>query len=246
MIDSNNGFNNRGRRRYNSNFRGARRRNYGSNGAVETRGFLNFLFSFNGKISKNLFIGYIFLVAVLYSGLNIAGAFVENKIASLVLSLFSLLLFVSDIAVGIKRAHALGISGIYSVLGFVCVPFFGFNRSDRDFGNDNIYKSKFKLFKAIGNFVNRNVFTKVLYLILFFAIMFAPMIFEPSGVKGFVVATLVTVLFNVLQMLLLKFRWFRHRYTGFVKVCTFICYNLFIMGIASFFTMAYLLSRMMM
>ena len=240
MVD-NNGFN-RIRRRYNGSFRGNHRRSYNSS-AVGSKGLLNFLFSFNGKISRNLLIGFSFLFAVIYSALNIAGALVENHTVNIVLSVISLVVFVSNLAISCKRAHALGISGIYSVFFFVCLPFFCFNKSDRDFGNDNVYKPRFSIFKKFGALVNKNVFTKIAYVFILFVIMFAPIVFDPSGVKGFVVATAIFVVINLLQMLLLKFRWFRHNYTGVVKVCTFVAYNLFVMGIAAFMTMLYILSR---
>ena len=246
MVDSNNGFNNRGRRHYNNNYRSGynRRGGYNSNASVGTKGLLNFLFSFNGRISRNLYIGIMLLLAIVYSALNVAGAFVQDESVNIVLSVISIFVFIMDIAVGYKRAHALGISGIYSIFDVVCMPFFCFNRSDRDFANDNVYKPRFKFLKKIGSLVNKNKFTQIAYLFLIFAIVFAPVIFELSGVKGFVILLVSFVLFNILQMLLFRFRWFRRIYTGFVKVVTFIVYNLFIIGVASALTLFWMLSKM--
>lgn len=244
MVDSNNGFNNR--RRYNNHRGGYRRGGRNMGASVGTKGLLNFLFSFNGRISRNLYIGVSFVLGIIYSVLNIAGHFFMDQHVNIVLSAISVICFIICIAAGCKRAHALGISGVYSIFDCVCVPFFWFNKSDKDFANDNVYKPRFKFFKKIGSLVNKNKFTQILSLFVVFGIAFAPVIFEESGVKGFVILLLSFVAFNLLQMLMLKLRWFRRHYTGFVKVFTFIAYNLFVMGVASAATMLYILSRVMM
>ena len=250
----NNEFN-KGRRRYNSHRGGYRRGgNHGSNVSVGSRGILNFLFSFNGKISRNLVVGFGFFLGIIYSIVGCANALIKNPSIDYAFSFVAIILFIIDVAVNCKRAHALGISGIYSVFGFVCAPFFYFNRSDRDFANDNVYKPRFNFFKKFGAFVNRNVFTQIVYLVFFFVIMFAPLLCKPDfsdrdavidAVKTFGVSVVSLVVFNLAQMLLLRMRWFRYHYVGFVKTATFVAYNMVVMLIASGITLLLLMSSLM-
>lgn len=255
----NNEFN-KGRRRYNNRRSGSGyRRGGSSNVSVGSKSLLNFLFSVNGKISKNLFIGFSLLFALLTTLLTVVSIFVSKSsessgIASAVLTVLLFVFVFLNIILGYKRAHALGISGIYSIFGIVCLPFFCFNRSDRDFANDNVYKPRFNVFKKVGAFVNKNVFTQIAFLVVFFVLDFAPWLCQPDfndrdavidSVWNFGFCVGALVVFNLLQMMLLKVRWFRHHYVGFVKTATFVAYNVVIMLIASGVTLLLLMSSLM-
>lgn len=246
MVETKNNY----KRRYN---RGPNRRRYNSNDG-KRRGLLNFLFSFEGKISKNLFIGFsLFLTLISFAFDMISVAIpTEYQVANNVLSAVNLIILWMFIAVGYKRAHSLGISGFYSIVGTIILkPFFCFLRTDRDFPNDSAYKNHFDRFKKIGYFFDKNLFTRILYILLMGALAAIPYALIKKNVlpeKDFneiMLFILGIVVFNILQLFVINRKWFRRYYSNIVKVLSFIGYNIVVVAVSVFFYSAYILMIMM-
>ena len=87
MVEAKN-YKNNGRR-YNrkGNFR-----NYKNSTPMKKKGLLNFLFSFNGKISKELFMGATLPIAFLFVLTSIIPVKPEQKVLAVILSIISIVL----------------------------------------------------------------------------------------------------------------------------------------------------------
>ena len=247
MVETKNNY----KKRYN---RGTNHRRYNNGGNGKRHGLLNFLFSLEGKISKNLFIGFgLFLTLISFAFDMISVAIpAENQIIDNAFNLVNLILLWILIALGYKRAHSLGISGFYSIIGTVIFkPFFCFLRTDRDFPNDSAYKNHFDRFKKIGYFFDKNIYTRILYILIIGTLTVVPYAFIKKNAlpsKDFVEILkfiLGIVVFNILQLFVINKKWFRRYYSNTVKTLSFIGYNIVIVALSVFFYSAYILMLMM-
>ena len=244
--------NNNYRKRYN---RAPNHRKYRSGGNGKRRGLLNFLFSFEGRISKNLFIGFSLFFTLLsfaFDMISVAIPAENNQVFDTVFSIINLFLLWFVITLGYKRAHSLGISGFYSIIGTILFkPFFCFLRTDRDFANDSAYKNHFDNFKKVGYFFDRNIFTRILYIVLLGVLAAVPyMLLKKNtlSIQDFtdiMLFILGIVVFNILQLFVINKKWFRRYYSNTVKVLSFIGYNLLVIAVSVFFYSAYILMMMM-
>ena len=246
MVENKNNY----KKRYN---RGPVRRKYTNNNG-KRHGLLNFLFSFEGKISKNLFIGFGLFLTLISFTFDVVSVLVpaENQILNNTLSAVNLILLWIFVALGYKRAHSLGISGFYSIIGTIIFkPFFCFLRTDRDFPNDSAYKNHFDRFKKIGYFFDKNIYTRLFYLLLIGALAAVPYAFIKKTTlptKDFTEIMMFIggiVVFNILQLFVINKKWFRRYYSNTVKTLSFIGYNIVVVAISVFFYSAYILMLMM-
>ncbi len=203
---------------------------------VEYRSFFRFLISPSGKISRDLFVGLRTVMLLIVMMLSFAFSFIPetNKYLVQVSTIVTYIMIWLTVAVGYKRAHALGISGFYSIIGTAFAkPFFEFNKQDNDYIIENI-KTPLKRLRKFGNFVNRNFWTKIAYLIISYAVMFGFMVLATNkqGIKAFEILKFVGIFagVNLAQLLLVKVKLFRHFYMQIVKVCIFFLYHIIFMG----------------
>ena len=247
MVETKNNY----KKRYNNKGQQGRRRYPARTGNGGKRyGLLNFLFSFEGRISKNLFIGFTFFFTILSFLLDVISVSVpveNHQYFNVVFGIINLFILWIVIALGYKRAHSLGISGFYSIVGTVLFkPFFCFLRTERDFPNDSSYKNHFDRFKKIGFFFDKNLFTRILFILIIGALAVIPYAlmsknnFMPQDIKNVLWFVLGVVVFNILQIFFLNAKWFRRYYTNALKVLSFVGYNLFIITVYS----AYLLTML--
>lgn len=202
---------------------------------VEYRSFVRFLISPSGKMSRDLFVGLRLVMYLISLVVFIGNSFIPQTNTALVYTSRTLLFIVSwiTIAMGYKRAHALGISGFYSIVGTSFArPFFEFNKQDNDYITENI-KTPLKKLRKFGNFVNKNIWTKLGYLIGFYIIGFIFMVIV--GNKSQLMAMLKFTGFfagiNIIQLLLVQVRFFRHIYMQLVKVASFIIYHVILFAV---------------
>ncbi|MBR1545018.1 MAG: hypothetical protein IJ638_03700 [Alphaproteobacteria bacterium] len=247
MVETKNNY----KKRYN---RGPVRKRYSNNNG-KRHGLLNFLFSFEGRISKNLFIGFgLFLTVISFAFdmLSVAVPAEGHKIFDIVFNVINLILLWILVALGYKRAHSLGISGFYSIIGTILFkPFFCFLRTERDFANDGAYKHHFDRFKKVGYFFDRNMFTRIIYILLIGVLAAIPYVvlkkstLSPKDFTDIMLFILGIVVFNIFQLFVINARWFRRYYSNIVKVLSFIGYNIFVVAVSVFFYSAYILMMMM-
>lgn len=232
--------NNNYKKRYNNNRKGNFRK-FKGNAPMTKRGLFSFLFSFEGKISKNLFTGVSLLLAGVYCVaqlLSMLPAFQNNVYVEGVFSVINIIIGWAVVAVGYKRAHSLGISGIYSIVGTILFrPFFSFYRPERDFANDAMYKRRFDGFKKIGNFFDKNKFTQTIYILIMALVIAIPyaVVFANNWseeMKDNLLFFILLIVFNILQLFVIEKRWVRKYYTNFVKVLSFISYNILVVSMA--------------
>nr|MCR5506703.1 DUF805 domain-containing protein [bacterium] len=202
MVENKNNY----RKRYN---RGSNRRRYTNNNG-KRHGLLNFLFSFDGRISKNLFIGFSLLLAIISFALDLVSITISeenSRVFNMALNPVNLILLWICVALGYKRAHSLGISGFYSIIGVILFkPFFCFLKTERDFANDGAYKPHFDRFKTIGYFFDRNIFTRILYIIIMGAFAAIPYIMlkktslSPKDFTDIMLFIAGIIVFNIIQL----------------------------------------------
>ncbi|MCL2439526.1 MAG: hypothetical protein FWD15_03360 [Alphaproteobacteria bacterium] len=206
------------------------------------RGLASFLFGFTGSISKELYTGAYIVSYILFSlmiGLQLltagAPAFIGGAITAI-----EIMLFIVILSLGYKRAHALGFSGIYSIVGTTLfAPLFMFYRSDRDNAGDGSYKYAFTKFKKLGSYLGKDAIMKIATIAAVFAInalMNAPRTgADAASLSNFQMMILGLFVFNVAQLWLYKFAFVRRYYINTFKVLSFLAYNLalatFIVGI---------------
>ncbi len=236
MVETTNN-NYKNNRRYNKkgNFR-----KFKNNTPMTKRGLLNFLFSFDGKVSKNLFSGMTFLFAGIYCIFQLISMFdivQNNEYIYVAFTILNILFIWMAIAIGYKRAHSLGISGIYSIVGTLLFrPFFSFYKPERDFANDLMYKNRFDKIKILGSFFNKNKFNQFIYTILVSIIFILPYAVafrnDIANQKETIMLIMLTILFNIVQIFVIEKKWVKKYYTNIVKVLSFISYNILIMAIS--------------
>lgn len=203
------------------------------------KGLLNFLFSFNGNISKELFLGATLTLSVINLIIELLSAFIpENAITVYGTNIIVTVLMLMIISIGYKRAHSLGISGFYSLAGtLVCKPFFAFFTPANDMANDNQYEPKFTRTKKIGAFFNKNMGRQLLYIILLVLIALVP--YTIATVQGQEATTAIKRIinffiylagFNIVQIILLNTNLLKKYYTPIVKVLSFFGYTFIIIG----------------
>lgn len=238
MVENSN--NNYKKKRYNNNRKGNFRK-FKNNTPMTKHGLFNFLFSFDGKISKNLFTGTSLLLAGIYciaQLLSMIPTFQENVYAEATFSIINIIIGWAIVAVGYKRAHSLGISGIYSIVGTLLFrPFFSFYRPERDFANDAMYKRRFDGLKKIGNFFDKNKLTQIFYILCMALVILVPYIILfannlSAEVKDNIIFIVLLIVFNILQLFIIEKRWVKKYYTNFVKVLSFISYNILVVSMA--------------
>ena len=221
-------------------------------GNVKKHGLLNFLFSFEGKISKNLFTGMALPLGVIALVLGLVKMSVQNSVGVdygflyTGLDIIYILCLWVIVALGYKRAHSLGISGIYSIVGTVLFkPFFCFYKADRDFANDAMYKNRFDGIKKFGAWFDKNNVTRIFYVLLFTLLSIIPYITttanrdvvlggESPVMNSVMVLMIIIALFNILQLFLFNTKWFKKYYVNILKVLSFIAYNLVVISMTIF------------
>ncbi len=246
MVETKNNY----RKRYNNKGQAHRRYSNHTGNGGKRHGLLNFLFSFEGRISKNLFIGFSLFFTVLSFILDIISVNVpveNSQVFNTIFGIINLFILWIVIALGYKRAHSLGISGFYSIVGTILFkPFFCFLRTERDFPNDSSYKNHFDRFKKIGYFFDKNLFTRILFILIIGVLAVIPYlfmnknVFAGSDINNVLWFILGIVLFNILQIFFINVKWFRRYYSNILKVLSFVGYNLFVITIYS----AYLITML--
>lgn len=200
------------------------------------KGALSFFFSFYGSISKELFIGAqiilaLFLLAI-SSIFNASG--IENNAVLTGLSAIQIVVLLALAAIGYKRAHALGMSGFYSLVGTsLFAPFFMFWRPANDYANDGAFGNRFGAFRKIGAFFSKNAVRGALYLIVVYAASIAASMCANGGFKYNDMTSLLAIIFafNLIQLPILRRGWTRKYYAPAVKVLSFAAYNVVIIGV---------------
>ena len=201
------------------------------------KGLLNFLFSFNGNISKELFLGTSFMLTVTMLIIQlIIMLTAEINVIALPLKVIMLIVAIMMISIGYKRAHSLGISGFYSLVGTViCKPFFAFFAPANDMANDNQYTPSFTRAKKIGAFFGKTMGRQLLYIILLVCIALIPYIVmsltvpmegSAPGIKFITNFIIYLAGFNILQIILLNTTLLQKYYRPIVKVLSFFAYNI--------------------
>ncbi len=231
--NNNNNYKPNNNRRYNNKPNYRRYNNKPNNGPQKKKGILSFLFSVEGKISKELFTS-LYLIIILVLSI-FSAAFTTDPITKKIGTLPSIAYFFVAwfaVAFSYKRAHSLGISGIYSFMGtYLFTPFFTFYKPERDFANDGMYKNKFTTLKKIGAFFQRTMFTKILYiLILGFLYVVNYIGVQSEDVKDLMNIMLIVTAFNLLQVLTVR-KSFK-LYTNIVKVLSFLSLMAFVIFIS--------------
>ncbi|MDR0367361.1 MAG: hypothetical protein LBH41_02180 [Rickettsiales bacterium] len=205
---------------------------------VKGKGLFGFFFGFTGAISKELYLGATVVFEILTIGLMAlqsllpetpAGAPVANPGAYYAIMTAMLVLFVSNLSYGYRRAHALGISGFYSIVGgTLFLPFFAFWRADRDGANDGAYRRQIPAFKKLGAVLGRNIWTQMALI----SVIFAVLICSNAHASGQwwnqpQVVTACAWAFNMVQVLVAgrRFAFMRRFYSNAVKVVSFFAYN---------------------
>lgn len=220
------------------------------------KGLLNFLFSFNGNISKELFLGSTFILLLISLVLDliftgISSLMGYNPIVDWSYNIIAIILFIIAISLGYKRAHSLGISGFYSIVGTLLFkPYFCFFKSEKDEANDSAYKSNFEKIKKIGSFFGRTTITQLLYIALVGVLSLTPymqpQLAQAQDAVKTIVAFIISIAgFNILQVIILDSKWLKKAYTPIVKVLSFFGYNFLIIGTTILIYSTYILLAMM-
>ncbi len=189
---------------------------------MKKKGILSFLFSFNGKISKELYMGAILPLMALFSLIAIAPANPAQKVLNVLFSVLFIISIFMVMAVSFKRAHSLGVSGIYSIASEYFLPFFAFFKPEREFSNDMIYKGHFTKLKKIGYFFDRNILTRIIYIALMVFFATVCIMKENINKNNYWIFYGIVVLINLVQLFLIKFKFIRRYYTPVVKVLSFL------------------------
>ncbi len=221
------------------------------------KGLLNFLFSFNGNISKELFLGATFILTVISLIIQLISSFLpENLIIEYVVTAILTIVMLMIISVGYKRAHSLGISGFYSLVGtIICKPFFAFFTPANDMANDNQYEPKFTGMKKIGAFFGKNIGRQLLYIVLLVVIALIPYTTVAIQAQQGPEATLsiqriirffiYIAGFNIVQIILLNTDLLKKYYSPIVKVLSFFGYTFLIIGITFVLYSVWVMSALM-
>ena len=219
-------------------------------GGSKKKGALSFFFSFKGAISRELFVGASLTLGLISlatsSVFNIAS--ITNDTVLTALSAFQVIVLISLVSIGYKRAHALGMSGFYSIVGTsIFAPFFMFFRPANDSANDGAYLSRYESFKKIGAFFTKNAGRHVLYLLVIYAASMTVSVFASGELRANDMTQFLMLLlvFNMVQIPLLKRAWLRKYYMPIVKVLSFAAYNALIIGIAMVAAYMQIMSQLM-
>ena len=217
---------NRGTHSHNSSTKGYNK--FKSDRTPESRGLFQYIFSLQGVMSRDLFAGFmpfIFIITLGIQSLSLIDSL--SKVASYTIGIIYLIFVWLTVTTAYKRAHALGISGWYSIIGVALnMPFFYFNRQDNEYIHENVKGCSFKFFKSIGAFLNKNLFIKFLYILCIYAI-----VYSTNRNKDILVFVLGIASFNMLQLIFGFRKFFVKYYKNIVKVSSFISYNIVILSI---------------
>lgn len=219
------------------------------------KGLLNFLFSFNGNISKELFLGATLTLSVINLVIQLISSFLPgNEILEYTFIVMTAIVMLMIISIGYKRAHSLQISGFYSLVGtIICKPFFAFFTPANDMANDNQYAPKFTRMKKIGVFFGKNMGTQLLYIILLMLIALTPYTAVAiqnqqgviSAIKGIIQFFIYIAGFNIIQIILLNSKELKKYYSPMVKVLSFFGYTFLIAGITFIICSVYIMSQLL-
>ncbi|MGN0929474.1 MAG: hypothetical protein ACI4N3_02435 [Alphaproteobacteria bacterium] len=220
------------------------------------KGLLNFLFSFNGNISKELFLGSTFILVIISLLTDIIFSLISNvslhPAFDLIYGIIMLLIALIGISIGYKRAHSLGISGFYSIIGTViCKPFFAFFKPEEDKANDSQYAPSFTRTKKLGAFFGKTTGRQLLYIVLIAIIALIPysrISMQQSSMEAIksIIAFIIGIAgFNILQVIILDSNWLKKHYAPIVKVLSFFGYTFFIIGITVLVYSTYILMAML-
>ncbi|MDR2099025.1 MAG: hypothetical protein LBO78_03300 [Rickettsiales bacterium] len=192
------------------------------------KGVLNFLFSFNGAISRELFTGSMLSIAALSVALGLVyGLFPEYEPTYYAFGIAQTLLLASLASIGYKRAHALGISGFYSIVGtMLFMPFFKFLKPARDMADDGSYSRQFAFFKRLGGALVRTSARQFLYMTGLFGVV----VLGCMAGNGWVfddMAKLFSAIyaFNLVQLVVMNTEIAKRYYSQAVKILSFLAYN---------------------
>lgn len=204
----------------------------------EKKGLLNFLFSFNGHISKELFLGSTFILLFISFLLDLAYNIITyytmpTMAGEIIYNVFMLIILLMVISIGYKRAHSLGISGFYSLVGtLIFKPYFALYTPKTDMAKDEEYKSKFERTKKIGYFFNKSIGKQILYITIIGIVSIVSytstyMFNDTTKESMKYVLSFVTGLagFNLIQVLILNSKFVEKYYTPIVKIVSFFGYT---------------------
>ncbi|MDR1009464.1 MAG: hypothetical protein LBL52_04410 [Rickettsiales bacterium] len=236
-----------GNRPANMNHHRARKFHGGNGGGARRpsgkKGLFSFFYGFTGSISRELYTGaYVALSVLLFIIIGVQGIYASKYMSAAepsqiataglyTLVIVGLVLLVSLVSFGYRRAHALGISGFYSIMGSsLFAPFFMFYRSERDNANDGAYSYAFTKFKKLGSFLGKTNLHKVVFLILLFGIGMATQVPDAKDAadgmfSDYQKLTLCLLAFNILQVFVAGVPFVRRYYANTVKVASFVAYN---------------------
>ncbi|MBD5405292.1 DUF805 domain-containing protein [bacterium] len=222
----------------------------------DKKGLLNFLFSFNGNISKEVFLGSTLILTIIslivdliFSGISHISV---HPAFDYIYSIIMLLILIMGLSIGYKRAHSLGISGFYSIVGTVIFkPFFAFFKSSEDKANDSAYAPKFEKTKKVGTFFGKTMGRQLMYIVLIAIIALIPyarttlLQQNADAIKKIISFIICIAGFNILQIIVLDSSWLKKVYAPVVKVLSFFGYTLLIIGITIMVYSTYILVAMM-
>ncbi|MDE6224162.1 MAG: hypothetical protein K2M23_01660 [Alphaproteobacteria bacterium] len=220
------------------------------------KGLLNFLFSFNGNISKELFLGSTFILTITSLVIDLIFSVISNitlhPTLDLVYGIIMLLIALIGISIGYKRAHSLGISGFYSIVGTViCKPFFAFFKPTEDKANDSQYAPSFTKTKKLGAFFGKTTGRQLLYIVLFAIIALIPYSristqqSSAEAIKSIIAFIICIAGFNIIQIIILDSNWLKKYYAPIVKVLSFFGYTFLVIGITVLVYSTYILMAML-
>jgi uncharacterized membrane protein YhaH (DUF805 family) len=209
------------------------------------KGLLNFLFSFNGSISRELFTGAFLSLSILSTIVGFVYSIMgpSNDIGNYVFGTLHIVLLVSLLSMGYKRAHSLGISGFYSIAGtMLFIPFFNFMKPARDFADDGSYAGQYPFFKSLGGSLIKTGIRQFVSLTVVFATIIACYtVSNREAFDGLAKLLVVIYVFNVVQMLVMGSPFVKKYYASVVKVVSFLAYNAVVVSVATSIFSVYLL-----
>ena len=213
------------------------------------KGILHFWYSFTGSISKELYTGAVAILTASSLTLGIALTLALNfmpattSVATVNAMLYTfgvlqVLIVLSMVAIAYKRAHALGISGFYSIVGSsIFSPYFKYFKSSVDAPKDGDYRCSFSRLKRLGGFITKNAASMITYLVL--VALVTVLLGMDAGRATLDSASRILVwlaAFNIIQVLSVDFKLVQRFYTPVVKVLSLAAYTIVVIEITRIYT----------
>jgi hypothetical protein len=210
------------------------------------KGSISFYFSFLGSISRELYTGAQFVIGIACIVLGVASnmAGLNEGPALWAIGAAQMLLLISLFSIGYKRAHALGISGFYSIAGMsLFSPFFMLFKPAADAADDRSFAPRFDAFKKIGAFFTKNTRRYVLYLFVSWAIYTCAVMLNSGSSEFNYAAAFMACLFafRLIQLPFITTNFVKKYYVYAVKTLSFIAYTALVIYVTIAATYLYIL-----